>query len=320
MSDLISTPMPILPVLPGISLPQPQKTIPFPASKTTVQPAKKILPKSLRVVDEPIYTNKSEPTPSMINNIENELAELGYSVINLIVSPKIQFLKAINKKGQKIYIYIDVLGCSVKDIEIIITEINTNSLSYSTKNGGYSCAGMDVIGIAFEYGTNFICTVMRGANDLNFTEVNYALNNKNHIQNCSFEGCVMTYPIIKLSELRVNPDIVLYNTDVVTRRLRNSEDSYERQELSNTDCALEKLNDALCNFKQACNNSTHKLIVNIQHLKTCEEHESRDDLIKSNDDIIKIICIMKKVASKRKEMEKMANEIEELTNYLCSQI
>jgi len=329
MSDVIS--MPVLPVLPGISLPQSQKSIPFPASKTIIQPTKKIIPKPLRVsIDESLSINKNESLPLIItqnlpiinNNIENELSELGYSVINKIVTQKLQFLKAINKKGQKVYIYIDVLGCSsVKDI--IITETNINSLSYSIKNGAYNCVGTDVIGVVFEYGTNSICTIMRGDNDLKFNEMNYVFSHNDHTHNLSFEGCVITYPIIKLSELKVNPDIVLYNTDVVTRRLRNAEDSYERQELANTDCALEQLNEALYDFKQKCNNSTHKVLVTIQQLKIsqeCQEHESRNDLIKSNDNIIKLICIMKKVASKRKEMEKITSEIEELTNYLSSQI
>jgi uncharacterized coiled-coil protein SlyX len=203
----------------------------------------------------------------------------------------------------------------------MIIENNVNSLSYSIKHGAYNCVGTDVSGIVFEYGTNSICTIMRGDNDLKFNEVNYVFNQNSH--NSSFEGCVITYPIIKLSELKVNPDIILCNTDIVTRRLRNTEDSYERQELAHTDCALEQLNEALCNFKEVCNHSTHNLISSIHNLKTLQEQEYneelRNDLVKSNDNIVKLICVMKKVASKRKEMEKMTHEIDELTNYLKSQ-
>ncbi len=322
MSDTVI--MPILPVLPGISLPQSQKTIPFPVSKTITSPTKKSIPKPRSAIEEPSTQNsgKSIDLP-IVNDIENELSELGYTVINKIVTQKLQFLKAINKKGQKVYIYIDISDCSVKHNEIIITETNTKSLSYSIKNGAYNCAGTDVIGIVFEYGTNSICTIMRRDNELSFNETNYVFNHKDHSHNLSFEGCVITYPIIKFSELKVNPDMVLYNTDVVTRRLRNSEDSYERQELANTDCALEKLNEALCMFKFTCNNSTENLLSTIQQLKSREDYqdyELRNDLIKSNDNIIKLICIMKKVASKRKEMEKITSEIEQLTNYLNSEI
>lgn len=344
MSDKIL--MPVLPILPGISLPQSQKTIPFPSTnnKNAIKSNKKIMPKSYSIrVDESLEVN--DTLHSTNNVIENELTQLGYSVINKIVTSKSQLLKAINKKGQKVYIYIDVLGCSsINENEIMITETNINSLSYSIKNGAYNCVGTDVIGVVFEYGINYICTIMRGDNDLKFNETNYVLshNNHNHTHNnhthnnhthnnhdnhnnLSFEGCVITYPMIKLSEVKANPDCVLYNTDIVTRRLRNAEDSYERQELLNTDLALEQLNDALCNFKIVCNNSTNKVIMNIQELKNMEECQDnneklRNDLVKSNDNIIKLICIMKKVANKRKEMEKIANEIQELTNCLNSQI
>lgn len=330
MSDVTS--MPVLPILPGISLPSSQKNIPFPTNKTIPLSTKKSIPKPQlpqlpkTLVEETIIIKQSN-NKNTINlkliDINNELLELGYSVICKVVTEKLQFLKAVNKKGQKVYIYVDISEYfSITEYDIMIIENNINSLSYSIKNGAYNCVGTDVSGIAFEYGTNSICTIMRGDNDLKFNEMNYVFNSQAH--SIAFEGCVITYPIVKLSELKVNPDIILSNTDIVTRRLRNAEDSYERQELIQTDCALEQLNEALCNFKQTCNNSTHKLICSIQHLKNIQEErcdeDLRDELTKSNDNIIKLICVMKKVASKRKEMEKITREIEELTNYLNSQI
>jgi len=348
MTDAI--PMPILPVLPGISLSTSQKTIPFPTNKTITQSTKKIVPRPKTLIEiTPLVNNKfsvvpkeslsktstfpvqggSPLLPVIVTkdtiNIENELHKLEYSVISKIFTQKLKFLKAINNKGQKVYIYIDVQEySSITDYDIMIIENDVNSLSYSIKNGAYNCVGTDVTGVVFEYGINSICTIIRGENDLKFNETNYVFNYKNQSHNLSFEGCVITYPIIKLSELRVNSDIILCNTDIVTRRLRNAEDSYERQELAKTDSTLEQLNEALCNFKETCNNSTRKLICSIEHLKNLQEQqcneELQNDLIKSNDNIVKLICVMKKVASKRKEMEKITYEIKELTDYLSSQI
>lgn len=327
MTDVIS--MPILPVLPGISLSTSQKTIPFPTNKTITQPTKKIIPRPKPLIDVTIQTNDivtpKELLPVTItqNLIENELRELEYSVVSKVVTEKLQFLKAINNKGQKVYIYIDIIeNKHTSDYDIMMIENNTNLLSHSIKNGAYNCVGTDVSGVVFEYGTNSICTIMRGDNDLKLNETNYVFNHETQSHN--FEGCVRTYPIIKLSELRVNPDIILCNTDIVTRRFRNAEDSHERQELLRTDNALEQLNEALFNFKETCNNSTHKLVSNIEYLKGIQEqrydNELLNELIKSNDNIVKLICVMKKVASKRKEMEKITYEIKELTDYLSSQI
>jgi hypothetical protein len=315
MTDTIS--MPILPVLPGIALTSTQKTIPFPTNKTLPQSVKKSIPKP----QIPLPKTQVEVIVLQTVSIENELRDLGYLIISKIVTQKLQFLKATNKKGQKVYIYVDVPEYSSIDVyDIMLLENGINSLSYSIKNGVYDCVGTDVSGIVFEYGTNLICTIMRGDNDLKINEMNYTFGSQFH--NLSFEGCVITYPIIKLSELRVNPDIILCNTDIVTRRLRNTEDSHERKELTNTDYALEQLDRSLCNFKEVCNHSTHKLISSINHLKTLQEQEYneelRNDLVKSNDNIVKLICVMKKVASKRVEMERMTCEIDELTNYLES--
>jgi len=322
MSDKI--PMPILPVLPGISLPQSQKTIPFPTSPNKAT-TKKIMPKSHQMkisVDETITITKTELPMLAKNNIEAELIELGYSIIDIMVSDKIKLLKTINKKGQKVYIYIDDMTDIVSNNKTMITETNVSILPYSVKTGAYNCVGVDVIGLVFEHSVNCICTIIRGDNDLKITETNYIKNHSNNHSNNHFEGCVIAYPMIKLSELKINPDFVLHNTDIVTRRLRNTEDSHERKELQETDCALEQLIEALCEFKSTCNNSTHKIIMNIQELKNDQEcnENLRDSLIKSNDNIIKLICVMKKVAGNRKEMSKMTNDIKELTNYLNSEI
>jgi len=311
--------LPVLPVLPGISLSSSQKIPPFPVSKTPV-PIKKVkfVKSSIEIPHPKLILEEISVNVIDNNDLENELKEFGYHIINKIATPKLFFIKATNKKGQKVYIYIDTLEIP-KNHDVMLIDDNNNLLSYSTKHGAYNCSGTDVSGIVFEYGTNSICTIMRAENDLKFAERNYLFNHNSQSHNLTFDGCVITYPVIKLSEIRVNPGLVLCNTDLVTRRLRNTEDSYERQELANTDCALDQLNEALCVFKQTCNNSTHKLMTNIQHLRECPE-PSYNDLVKSNDDIIKLICVMKKVASKKKDIERLTYEIEELTQYLSCQI
>lgn len=326
MTDL--NPVLNLPNLPGMTLPQTSKTIPFPANKSAA--SNKIIPPKKPISMPQLPAMKSiplpvpkDPVPIVIlqDSINDELYDLGYIVIHKIGTKNSQFLKAINKKGQKVYIHIDTNDYySANDIMMI--ENDSNLLSFSIKNGAYSCASMEVSGIVFEYGSNSICIIMRGDNDLKFKETNYILDIDSQAHN--FDGCAITYPIIKLSELRVNPDVVLCNTDIVTRRLRNTEDSYERQELINTHCSLEKLNESLENFKDTCNNSTHRLISQITHLKEIENQncvgEHRNEMIKANDDIIKLICVMKKVANKRKEIEKITREIDELTTYLNCEI
>ena len=339
MTEVIN--QPIIPKLPGVSLP------------TVVRPPTPSFPVKIPQVKKPSTIKIPSPTPVVEinpvidastyvqiidNNLENELNNLGYVIINKIIvksnnnHQEIKFLKAINKRCQKVFIYVDVAGYASNNNNIIIIENNNNLLPYSIKNGTHNCIGVEVSGVFFEYGDNSLCTIMKGENDLKFKETNYAFHTESDKHDTIFKGCFVTYPIIKLSELRAHPDIMLDNTNKVIRRLRNSEDSYERKELTKTHHSLEKLNNTFDVFNQACNNSTGNLVSSLRQLEemnlfyinnppqTEEEREKyqkvRENLIRANDNIVKLICVMKKAAAEQKNLEKINTDIENITCYL----
>jgi hypothetical protein len=331
----------------------PQQTIPQQTIEVISTPTIEIIstpmtPRSQHTID---MSKKSSPTiivqnsssyTELItkNNIENELYSLGYSVISKIVTKdnngnkNVQFLKTINKRGQKVFVYVDVPGySSVHSEDIVIIENGTSTLSYSIKNGAYNCVSTDVNGVAFEYGSNSICTIIRNASDLKFNEINYVFHSTIHKTHLEYDGCVITYPIIRFSELRQNTDIILSNTDKVVRRLRNAEDAYERNELTIMLCSLNKLNETIEDFNQSINTSTNKLVTTLKHSEDlnniylkenmfCNDIDKDDYiknlnvLIKSNDSIVKLICIMKKAAEKKKEIDKIASEMDDIISFL----
>lgn len=339
MSDTV-----IIPNLPGLSL-NTNKASPFPKSKTVVAspPKPKIvispkcaLPTQPTIPVTPIITENSSYNNLAINNMENELNILGYKILGKIVvndlngHKHIKYLKVINKKCHKLFIYVDIIGySSVQSTDMVINETESgNSLSYSIKNGACNCMGNDVNGIAFEYGTNSICTLVRENNNVNLVESNYSFIN---LQNNN-ENNITSYPIIRLSEIKVNPEIVLENTDTVIRRLRTAEDSNERNELNNTHCSLELLNEAFIDFNDSCNEVTDKLVISLNQLKEWNDIYLNDPpcddeykekfqklqckLTNTNDDVLKLIYIMKRVASKKRELEKITAEVKELTCFM----
>lgn len=318
------------PYSPTISvIPQPKKEI-ISESKTEI-----ILETSCKIISQ--ESNSYEDIIS--HNMESELTNLGYRILNKIIvsdingNKKVLYLKAINLKGQKVFIYVDVPGfTSMHQHDLVLIENNNgNIIPYSTKNGACDCAGTDVSGIAFEYGTNSVCTLLRENNYLKLNESNYTFINIID-NNSRQEGCIISYPIIRLSEIRISPEILLNNTDIVIRRLRNAEDSYERGELTSTHNSLENLNITWQNFNCVFNDITMKLATS---LKQCDDynniylanppcddeykekfHKLQYALAKRHEGIIMLTCAMKKVANKRREIDCLNKDVDEIIKYL----
>lgn len=270
-------------------------------------------------------------------NIENELMKSGYAAINKIVihsengSKTLRYVKAINKKGQKVYILIDThTHMAINPKDLIIKENNiSNSLPFSLKNGMYNCADKDVTGVALEYGSNSICTLMMDPIDLKIKEKNYIINDKQTIN----EKCdhVVSYPIIRLTEIKVNPKIIIDNTHIVINRLRNAEEIYAKNEIVAQNESINKLANAFTDFGNLCEDVADKLYDDLNKLEGWNETYLRDppnedeykerfaklqlNLAKRNDDINNLMRIMKIVASKRSQIESIANDINEIIEY-----
>ena len=90
--------------------------------------------------------------------MESELLSFGYVPLNKIViknqSDELmsdQYVKAVNKMGQKVYILLDADNMQNIDSDLTLVETkNGNIIPYSLKNGALKMAGMDASGIAFE--------------------------------------------------------------------------------------------------------------------------------------------------------------------------
>lgn len=329
-----------IPKLQGVSLPGSTKPpVPnFPGKNPSIKnPAMIKIPTPKPVMEITPVVDASTYYDIIEENLENELNGLGYVIIAKIAvkynnKEEIKFLKAINKMCQKVFIYVDVTGYCSKNNNIIIVENDNNLLPYSVKNGTHNCVGVEVSGVFFEYGSNSLCSIMRGDNDLKFKETNYIFNSETNKHEVMFDGCFVTYPILKLSEIREAPCIILENTNKVIRRLRNIEDSHERAELLKTHNSLEKLNETFNMFNHACNNSTENLVKSLRKLdhenlyyinnppQTEDEKEKykmiRENLIMVNDNIVKLICVMKKAAAEKKNLEQINFNIENITDYL----
>lgn len=313
-------------LLPFIKVATPNSSLPF-------RPTAQIMNQEFEVRNyQGIIANSS---------LENELLNAGYAPLSKIVirtdsgDKRTQYIKAINKKGQKVFILIDVNGyTTARSTDLTLIEAHSASIvPYSLKTGAYECAGKDVCGVAFECGSDSVCVLSRGAQDLSPKEANFVFVEQPAPAAATLEteGSIMTYPVIRLTEIRANPALVLANTDIVTRRLRNSTYSAELQELAAAQQSINKLNAAFIRFNHLREDAASKLNRTLTQLEqwndvymanppTTDEAKDRYrrlqyNLAQRNDGIATLLRSMKKVSDKRLEIDVITKEINDITDY-----
>jgi hypothetical protein len=272
-------------------------------------------------------------------SIENELINAGYAPLDRIVvrndkgERRTHSIKAVNKKGQKVFILIDVEGyTTARTTELTLLETQGASIiPYSLKTGALECAGKDVCGVAFECGSDAVCILSRSSQDLTPKEATfvYVEQQRPAAITLETEGGTMSYPVIRLSEIRANPNLVLSNTDAVLRRLRNASFSSEIQELAASQQSISHLNSAFFKFNEISLGAALKLRDTLQQLEgyndvylaSPPQTDSDKDkyrvlqfnLTQRNDGIANLLRIMKKVSEKRAAIDNMAKEIDDLS-------
>ncbi len=274
-------------------------------------------------------------------SIENELLNAGYAPLSKIVvrtdngEKRTQYIKAINKNGQKVFILLDANGyTTARTTDLTLIEANSASIvPYSLKSGAYDCAGKDVCGVAFECGSDAVCVLSRGSNDLTPKEANFVFVEQRAPSAASLEinGSIMTYPVVRLTEIRTNPILVLANTDMVTRRLRNTSYQSELQDLASLQQSINKLNAAVVEFsakREIIATKLYRTLIQLEQWNdiykanppTSDEYKEKYrqllfNLTQRNENISTLLRLIKKVADKRTEVEDITKEINEIIEF-----
>jgi hypothetical protein len=277
------------------------------------------------------------------SDLEEELMKYNYIPLSTIIIKDNngdflnKYIKAVNQLGQKVYILIDidVKRNVLPDLTLIDTK-QGSTLPYSLKAGAMKMAGLDASGIAIESDDNGLCmleSVMDEENDnFSIVESNFTFTEEQKtgaiVENY---GCHMSYPVVKLSEIRVNNKLVVEGANAVTRKLRNC--SYETYledmkqtidavqnlqeshqtllnlfetnalELTNSLCNLEEWNNYYLENKpvKECDIKKHNLIIHNMRIR--------------NDYIGYLICGLKKVSDNKYQIDKINNNIKEYIEF-----
>lgn len=303
-------------------------------------------------VDIPSLNTYIEPTPieeEMIEDVEleEELMKYHYIPLNTIIIRDDdgdflnKYVKAVNQMGQKVYILIDV--DTKRNVLSDLTLVNTkmgNVLPYSLKAGAMKMAGMDASGIAIESDQNGLCmleSVMDEENDnISIIESNFTFKEE-QTTNSVVEnyGCHMSYPVVKLSEIRVNNTLVVEGANTVTRKLRNASYNTYIDDVKTAIEAIKELEESYVSLLTMLENNAMELTQSLTDLETWNKYyldhpptqecdTKKHNLILHNmrirnDYIGYVICGLKKAGDDRYPIEKLNNNIKEYTEFFTEE-
>lgn len=264
-------------------------------------------------------------------SIENELVDNGYNLLNRVIvsthsGPKAKYIKTNNKQGQIVFVLLDVEGyTTTRETDLTLSECEKNTIPHSVKSGVCDCAGNDVFGVALEAGCDTLCVISRDE-DLKIRESSFTFDQQ---KNESSQGDIISYPIVRMSEVRTTPDVVLSSTDKVTRRLRNSIFSSLVSELSEEEKSVEKLEETVKHFNKLKDDIATKLNKTLSQLEEwnkiynatpplTDEGKERYrklqyNLSQRNVGIAVLLQGMKKVEEHKKDIDRITMQIREIS-------
>jgi|694.fasta_scaffold131710_1 hypothetical protein len=259
------------------------------------------------------------------NKIDDELLEAEYIVINKIYNDDIlKYIKAINKNGQKVLINIDE-----NNNDFNISKKKSDKLPYNIKTSALNCINNVVCGVALQCGNDEMCIINKDSKDLKIKETLYDYNENNDEDknnNDKNNDDLIVYPVIKWSEIKLNPKDLLVNTDVATARLQNMTYNTQLENLGTTSVELNKLNNTFNKFNLLREEITDKLKTTLKQLKEINNKYTNDpQLIENNKDLykqvqknllireenmMKLSNYIKKFADKKTQLENINNELD----------
>jgi hypothetical protein len=168
--------------------------------------------------------------PSLVKSksLDDELTRAGYTPVSKMVvvspqgEPQVKFIKAQSKFGQPLYIAVDVndsyVAHSTHDPKFRLSHHPIATISSQEKELAYSKAGLQVSGVAFEC-KHGLCTVMHDEQFQEPHEQNFVLMHTKKVE----ETLVLaSFPIVKMSEVRCNPQTICKHADQCLRKMRNA--------------------------------------------------------------------------------------------------
>ena len=236
-----------------------------------IPPTEAVIPE---IANNDLAVSQEQNLPKLVQSksLDEELVRSGYTPLSKIVvvesnnGTQVPLVKAQNDIGEPVYIAVDTndtyIAQSPNDPRFK-TSKSLVSIPKAEKEMAFSQAGLGVAGVAMECNDG-LCTIMHDTQAKAPREMNYGLiaGKKNN------DNVVASYPIVKLSELRMNASSVQKNVECALRKMRNAS-------LKACLCDVEKVQkkfDCLCGLFRDVSDLRSKVIKEFHHSMTVLEN------------------------------------------------
>jgi len=298
--------------------------------------------KTIREVKETLAETKEAET-----DIQQTLLDYQYVPISKIEienetgDKTLEYIKAFNKLGKKVYVVVDQPGhvpASSKDI--VVKKVDKpHILPGSMKAGAMACAGFEIGGIAFEC-QNDIAVLSRDSSDPNtvvdstFTIKNAAGSGASGYENLlKRDNVVLPFPIIKLSEIIEHGELILESTEKVYTKLMNNIYENNRRRLFAFQATLKTLYKRFDEYDKLRNDKADKLNgivtklneynkryfeLGIENLDTDllqKFRQTQYNLRIKNDNVAQLVETMNRVADLQTKVEEIIGSITDIIKY-----
>jgi len=245
------------------------------------------------------------------------LMKYEYAVLNnIMVDDKILYVKAVNPDCNIVYIKIDSDNYNVSsELDIPVEEINAELIPENIILDLVDCIGYEVCGAAFDC-KNGIC-VTNTSDDGSITKKFYKT------KETFGTDLIMGYPVIKLSELKANPEKINDYVDTVTRRIRNDLVEKSHKEFDSLFVLMEEnytkikdysflLDDIFFNLKEKIETLEEENFdfpeVTIDNYK--EKHQIQKNLSELNNKVVQYASEIKKINLLSESIKILGNEVD----------
>lgn len=269
-----------------------------------------------------------------------DLVKNGYHPVSTVIVKNNEgglegrYVKALNKMGQHVFVLLDTQGYTAVDPkDLTMIEAKAASIvPLGVKASGLDNAGAEVSGVAFECNEG-VCTLIRGQ-DTTPRETSFVYVEKKAEKAAIIQDHVIAYPIVRLSEIIANPDLVMKNVDIATRRIRNAAYQNVLWKTKKEGEYIAALNAAFARFTSVCGESFAQLnkdinmlegfnaqAMQIKSLSTLEQakHEKvMNNLAYRNEMVPKILMKCEEVAATKEELAAITARINSVTDQLVA--
>ncbi len=280
------------------------------------------------------------PQISIINpRIEQQLKSRGFKTTDKIIitdnkQDRVKYVKVYTVRGETSLVELDVSDFVTIDQtsdRLFYPTNEARNIPYSAKSGIISCTDNNSCHIAFEC-NNDMCVLQQSNNNLDSTETTFRTSNRPITDSGSTN--VISYPIVKMSDIIDHPDDVFVKISEITNNIININIDQCRQTTEDLEKSLQRLVFTYSSMSSRLNLIFGQLVATINQLQQYQQSYLNRELTspieretyakinfnlkKRHDMLTELFSLCNKTELFQKHFNDLVSDIDQVNNTLHS--